>query len=142
VAWGLRYKANPLSLNYGHLDLNKLLTLDDIDQNVDYDPIFAAVRGPLAFRIAVAGVLFGNGLFSLLSRYFYSAGKDQGRRLLAPFLFLLLCMMNTGNLISYVPARTFATHADMATVERGLNISPWWVAIVLGIPFCTAVWHF
>jgi hypothetical protein len=141
VAWGLRYKANPLSLNCGHFDLNNLLTLDDIDQNVNYDPIFAAVRGPLAFRIAAAGVLFGNGLFSLLSRYFYAAANDHGRRLLALFLFLF-CMMNTGNLISYVPARTFATHADMATVERGLNISPWWVAIVLGIPFCTAVWHF
>ena len=89
----------------------------------------------------MAGVLFGNGLFYLLSRYFYTAAKDHGRRLLALFLFLF-CMMNKGNLISYVPARTFATHADMATVERGLNISPWWVAIVLGIPFSTAGWHF
>jgi hypothetical protein len=123
VAWRLRYKANPLSLNYGHLDLNNVLTLEDIDENFDYDPIFAAGRGPLVSLIALAGVLFGNGLFYLLSRYFYSAAKDHGRRLLALFLFLF-CMMNTGNLISYVPARTFATHADMATVELGLNIFP------------------
>jgi hypothetical protein len=30
----------------------------------------------------------------------------------------------------------------MFTVERGLNISPWWVAVVLGVPFCIAAWHF
>jgi hypothetical protein len=141
VAWALRYKANPLALNYGHLNLNNVLTLSGIDENVDYDPIFAAGRGPLASLIAVAGVLIGNGLFYLLSRRLYAKAKTHGRRLLAFFMFLF-CMMNAGNLISYVPARTFTTHADMFTVERGLNISPWWVAVVLGIPFCLAVWHF
>jgi hypothetical protein len=56
------------------------------------------------------------------------------------FLFLL-CLMNAGTLISSIPARMLANHADMATVERGLNISPWWLAIVLGFPFCIAVAH-
>ncbi|WP_158822372.1 hypothetical protein [Granulicella sp. S156] len=141
VAWGLRYKANPLALNYGHLSLDNVLTLGDIDENVDYDPIFAASRGPLASLIAVAGVLFGNGIFYLLSRRLYTTAKEHGKRMLALFMFLF-CMMNAGNFISYVPTRTFTTHADMFTVEKGLNISPWWVAIVLGIPFCMAVWHF
>ena len=141
VAWSLRYKANPLALNYGHLSLDNVLTLGDIDENVDYGPIFAAGRGPLASLIAVAGVLFGNGIFSLVSRHFYTRAKVDGRRMLALFMFLF-CMMNTGNFISYVPVRTFTTHADMFTVEKGLNISPWWVAIVLGIPFCLAAWHF
>lgn len=141
VAWALRYKANPLALHYGHLNLTNVLTLSDIDENVDYDPIFAAGHGPLASLIAVAGVLFGNGLFYLLSRRFYATAKEHDRRTLALFMFLF-CMMNAGNFISYVPARTFTTHADMFTVERGLNISPWWIALVLGIPFCVAVWHF
>jgi len=141
TAWALGYKANPLALNYGRLSWSNVLTLDDIDENVDYDPIFAARRGPLAALIAVAGVLFGNGIFYLLSRRMYQAANACGRFWLSLFLFLF-CMMNAGNLISYVPARTFATHADMATVEKGLNISPWWVAIVLGLPFCLAVWHF
>jgi hypothetical protein len=57
-------------------------------------------------------------------------------------LFFLLCIMNVGNLISYIPARTFATHADIATVEQGLNMTPWWLAIVLGAPFCIAAAHF
>lgn len=141
TAWALGYKANPLALNYGHLSWNNVLTLDDIDENVDYDPIFAAGRGTLAALIAVAGVLFGNGTFYLVSRRTYRAAKAQGRYWLSLFLFLF-CMMNAGNLISYVPARTFATHADMATVERGLNIAPWWIAIVMGIPFCAAAGHF
>ncbi|NYF78315.1 hypothetical protein [Granulicella arctica] len=141
VAWGSGYKANPLALDYGHLSWDNVIYLDDIDENVDYDPIFAAGRGWLAALIAVAGVLFGNGLFYLLSRRLYATAKEHGRHMLALFMFLF-CMMNAGNFISYVPARTFTTHADMFTVERGLNISPWWVALVLGIPFCAAVWHF
>jgi hypothetical protein len=141
TAWGLGYKANPLALNYGHLDWNNVLTLDDIDENVNYDPIFAAGRGSRAALIAVAGLLFGNALFYLISRRLYATAKTHGRYMWALFLFLF-CLMNAGNLISYAPARTFATHADMARVERGFNISPWWIVILLGIPSCIAVWHF
>ncbi|MGA9717812.1 MAG: hypothetical protein WBQ79_05985 [Acidobacteriaceae bacterium] len=141
TAWALGYKTNPLALNYGHLSLTNVVTLSDIDENVDYDPIFASGHGPFAALIAVAGVLFGNGLSYLLSRRLYTAAKQRGRRTLALFMFLF-CMMNAGNFISYVPVRTFTTHADMFTVQRGLSISPWWIAVVLGIPFCVAVWHF
>jgi hypothetical protein len=141
TAWAFGYKANPLALNYGHLDWNNILTQSDIDENVDYDPIFASSRGPVASLIAVAGVLFGNGISYLISLYGYNRAKTAGRTALAMFFFLL-CIMNVGNLISYVPARTFATHADMATVEQGLKISPWWPAIILGIPFCLAAAHF
>lgn len=141
TAWALGYKTNPLALDYGHLSLTNVVTLSDIDENVDYDPIFASGHGPFAALIAVAGVLFGNGLSYLLSRRLYTAAKQRGRRTLALFMFLF-CMMNAGNFISYVPVRTFTTHADMFTVQRGLSISPWWIAVVLGIPFCVAVWHF
>jgi len=141
VAWVSGYKANPFALDYGHFSWENVIFLSDIDENVDYDRIFAAGRGSIAALIAVAGVLFGNGFFYLLARRLYSRAKAMNRRMLAFFLFLFI-MMNAGNFISYVPARTFASHADMATVERGLGISPWWIAIVLGIPFCVAVWHF
>jgi len=47
-----------------------------------------------------------------------------------------------GNFLSYVPVRTFATHADMATTARGLNVSAWAIALVLGLPFAVAIWHF
>lgn len=50
--------------------------------------------------------------------------------------------MSVGNFLSYVPVRTFASHADMSTVVRGLNVSPWVIALCLGIPFGIAIWHF
>jgi hypothetical protein len=141
MAWAFGYKANPLALNYGHLDWSNILIQSDIDENVNYDPIFAAARGSIASLIAIAGVLLGNGTFYVVSQYGYRTSKQAGRYTLALFFFLL-CIMNVGNLISYIPTRTFATHADMATVEQGLKISPWWLAIILGVPFCIAAAHF
>ena len=124
-----------------HLSVDNLVFLSDIDENVDYGPIFTAGKGYLASLIAVAGVLFGNGLCYLASRKLYSFAKGSERRTLALFCFLL-CLMNVGNFISYVPVRTFTTHADMFTAERGLSISPWWIAVLLGVPFAIATWHF
>ncbi len=141
LAWAFHAKSNPLALDYGHLTMNNALYLDDIDENVDYDPLFASGRGSLAALIAVAGVLFGNGVLYLLSRRLYRTAKENGKPMMAFFLFLLV-MMNAGNFLSYVPNRTFSTHADMATVERGLNVSPWAIVVLLGVPFALAVWHF
>lgn len=141
TAWAVGYKANPLALNYGHLSVENLVFLSDIDENVDYDPIFAAGRGYLASLIAVAGVLFGNGFCYFASRKLYSVAEERKRNTLSLFCFLL-CLMNVGNFLSYVPVRTFTTHADMFTVEKGLSISAWWIAIVLGLPFSIAIWHF
>ena len=141
TAWAVGYKANPVALHYGHLSIENVLLLSDIDENVDYDPIFAAHQGWLASLIAVAGVLFGNGLCYFASRKLYSIAKAKMRSTLALFGFLL-CLMNVGNFLSYVPVRTFTTHADMFTVEKGLSISPWWIALGLGLPFAIAIWHF
>ena len=55
TAWLLHFKANPLALDYGHVNLNNLLFQDDIDENVDYAPIFAAERGSSVALIAVPG---------------------------------------------------------------------------------------
>ena len=141
MSWAFGYKVYPLGLDYGHIDWNNILTQADIDENVDYGPIFAAGQGPIASLIAIAGILFGNGVSYIVSLYGYKQTKRSSRSVPAMFFFLL-CMMNAGNLISYIPARTFATHADMATVEQGLHLSPWWFALLLGIPFCIAVAHF
>ena len=141
TAWMLHFKANPLALDYGHLNLDNLLFQEDIDENVDYAPIFAAGHGRLAALIAVAGVLFGNGLSYFLSRWLYMRAKARNSRRWAMFFFWV-CLMSVGNFLSYVPIRTFATHADMATTEQGLGVSPWVIALVLGVPFAVAIWHF
>ncbi len=141
TAWLLHYKANPLALDYGHLNLDNLLFQADIDENVDYAPIFAAGRGPLASLIAVAGVLIGNGISYIAGLLFYMRARQKKRQAWAMFFFWI-CLMSVGNFLSYVPVRTFATHADMATTAQGLNVSAWWIALVLGVPFAVAIWHF
>lgn len=140
-AWACGYKADPLALKYGHLTPGNIAFLLDIDENVEYGPMFAAGKGYLASLVAVAGVLFGNGLLYLAARGLYSHAKRRHNDVLVLFA-LMLCAMNVGNFWCYVPVRTFATHADMATLEKGLNASPWWIVTVLGIPFAIAIWHF
>ncbi|MFT4111837.1 hypothetical protein [Silvibacterium sp.] len=108
---------------------------------MDYDPIFAAGKGWLAALIAIAGVLFGNGGLYLVTRLGLRRAEARNQSI-AGLFWLLLCLMCVGNFISYVPNRTFATHADMATAERGLNCSPRWIAIVLGAPFLVASGHY
>jgi len=140
-AWTLGFKADPFALDYGHWTPANVAFLVDVDENVEYGPIFAAGKGYLAALIALNGVLIGNGVFYLISRRLYSFARQRRREILGLFAFFW-CLMNVGNLLCYVPVRTFTTHADMATLERGLHISPWWVAAVLGIPFAIGIWHF
>jgi hypothetical protein len=141
MAWALGFKANPLALNYGHLTPMNVAFLLGIDENVDYGPIFAAGKGYLASLIAVAGLLFGNGVFYFVARGLYSCAARRHRQVLGLFAFLC-CLMNVGNFFCYVPVRTFTTHGDMATLEKGLHASPWWIIVVLGIPFGVVIWHF
>jgi len=140
TAFILGFKANPLALTYGHLSLANVLTQAEVDENVDYGPIFAAGKGMLAALIAAAGVL-ANVVLYLVSRKLYSICKRHDWKPTGLFA-VLFCLMNAGNFLDYVPVRTFTTHGDMVTLERGLQISPWWVVVVAGIPFAWAIWHF
>ena len=56
--------------------------------------------------------------------------------------FFWICVMSVGNFFAYVPIRTFTTHADMVTSAQALHASPWLIALVLGVPFTVAIWHF
>jgi len=141
VAWALGYKTNPLALDYGRPNLLNLLTLREIDENVDYGSLFGAGKGHFASLIAAAGVLLGSGIFYVVSRVLYSFAKRRSRPTLGLFAFLF-CLMNVGNFLDYVPIRTFTTHGDMANIERGLQISPWWIVAILGIPFAVAIGRF
>ena len=130
-----------MGLNFGQLTPRNIAFLLDIDENVEYGRMFAAGKGYLASLVAVAGVLFGNGLLYFAARRRYTVTKQRHRYVLALVAFLL-CLMNVGNFLCYVPVRTFTTHTDMATLEKGLRASPWWIITVLGIPFAIAIWHF
>jgi hypothetical protein len=141
VAWMLGWKSNPLALNYGHLNAGNLLAQFDIDENVDYDPIFSSGNGVQAGLIAAAGVVIGNGISYGISRWGYNTAKRQNSLTWCLFFFWL-CLASVGNFIDYVPVRVFAPHGDMFTLAKGFNCSPWWILIVMGIPFGAAIVDF
>ena len=142
VAWLLGWKANPLALHYGRWSLGNLLAQFEIDENVNYAPIFASGHGRSAGVIAAAGAVLGNGLITYpLSLWVCAAAMRRQSRTWARFAYWLL-VASVGNFIDYVPVRTFSDREDMHTVAQGFACSPWWVLVVLGIPFALALVHF
>ncbi len=138
VAWLLHWKANPLALNYAHPTLKVLLLQLGIDQNVDEVPIFASHHGVQAAVISGAGAILGNALLTLsLSRWLYSRARRSGSRGMGMFAYWMT-VASVGNLIDYVPVRTFTDgtdlYQDMFAVEKGLGWSPWTLLVVFGIP--------
>ncbi|HEY4275765.1 MAG TPA: hypothetical protein VGM68_09790, partial [Rhizomicrobium sp.] len=94
----------------------------------------AAGRGRDAGLIAVAGMVLGNGLITLpLSRLAYRWAKARNARAFAMLAFWCT-LASVGNLIDYVPIRTFTMESDMGSVRKAFDWSPWTIMIVLGIP--------
>ncbi len=135
TAWLLGWKSHPLALNYGHWNIANVLAQFEIDENVDYVPIFARGHRYHAGFIALAGLFVGNFLITYpLSRWAFKDAMERGTRS-AGLFFYWLCVASVGNLIDYVPVRTFTQEGDMYTLAKGFNCSPWLILIVLGIPF-------
>jgi hypothetical protein len=133
VAWLLGFKNDPLALNYGEASTANILFQQDIDENVNYDPIFASQHGWSAALIALAGPGIGNGVLYFVCFWMFRIALSKGFRKAAMFMFWL-ALMCAGNVWSYAPTRVLTTHADMALAARGLGISTW-----LLFPFVTAV---
>jgi hypothetical protein len=138
TAWALGFKAHPLVLNFGTLSLRNLLIMSEIDEKVDYAPIFAAGHGAAAALIAAAGVLSNFFLYIALWIAFRRADRNRPSLML---LLFWLCVMCAGNLLDYVPIRTFSPVDDMSTVVKGLGITPWMAVLGLGIPFLAELLH-
>jgi hypothetical protein len=142
LAWLLGWKSNPLALDYGHLTFSNLLAQFDIDENVDYAPIFASGHNHQAGLIAVAGVALGNGLITYpLSLWALATSKRHNSASWA-FLSYWILVASVGNFLCYVPIRVFSLRADMHTTAIGFDCSPWWILLVLGLPFGLALIHF
>jgi hypothetical protein len=134
VAWLLGWKASPFDLHFPPLSLKLLLIQLGIDQDVNEAPIFAAGRGIDVGLIAIAGMVLGNGLITLpLSRFAYRAAVRRGQRGWAMLAFWC-SLASLGNLIDYVPIRTFTLESDMGSVQKGFGWSPWTLLVVLGVP--------
>ncbi|UPG88920.1 hypothetical protein L2Y96_16150 [Luteibacter aegosomaticola] len=143
LATALGWKGNPLDLDWGHATPMNILLLQDVDENVDYAPVFAGGHAVHAGLIALAGVAFGNLVASLgVGLALLAAARKRAAPLLGYFAYWLI-VMSVGNLISYVPLRTFASHADMHTVALGFGWTPMEILLLVGMPFFAVVaWFF
>ncbi|MET0935330.1 MAG: hypothetical protein ABWX83_05030 [Luteibacter sp.] len=142
-ALALGWKHNPFDLDWGPASPMNLLLQQDIDENVDYPPIFASGHAFDAGVIALAGAALGNLVVSLgLGLAACAIARKRSSTFLACFSYWLVTM-SIGNLLSYVPLRVFATHADMSTVQHGFGWTPLQVLLFVGVPFfAAAAWFF
>lgn len=141
MAWLLGYKAHPFDVNYGGTTWDNLLLLTRIDENVNYETIYAAGHGMHVALIAFAGSGIANLCLFIISLFLLKNHSVKER----PYLYYLIFwfnLMNLGNLYDYVPIRTFSPLGDIAAIATGLNISPWWIYVVLGYPIAFLIWHF
>ena len=133
TAWLLGFKQNPLALNYGRASTANILFQQDIDENVNYAPIFAGHHGLSAALIAFAGPGLGNGLLYFVCFGVFRRLISANHRRVAAFVFWL-ALMCAGNVWGYAPTRTIATHADMALLAQGLGISTWLLFPLVTVP--------
>jgi hypothetical protein len=139
MAFALGYESDPLVIHFGGTSVGNLISLINIDEQVDYTPMFARGDGRAAALVGIAGPGLANGLMYLLSLFLLR--RPSVRRNV--FLFMLVFwfnFMNVANFFDYVPIRTFASHGDIGHITQGLGLSPWLALVVLGIPTAIAMW--
>ncbi|WP_183009750.1 hypothetical protein [Gluconacetobacter dulcium] len=142
VAWGLGWKGDPLALHYGTAAIDNILLQQQIDENVDYAPIFASGRGWQAALIAAAGPLLANGGTALICHRLIMGLIGRAGRPVVLWGLVWVDAFSTFNVWSYAPLRVLTSHGDMALLARGLGISVWGL-----FPFVSAfavwlVWRF
>jgi hypothetical protein len=99
IACILGWKSNPVALNYGQLTPANLLLQFQIDENVDYGPIFNSGHRYQAGIISISGLLLGNLFITYplsLCGYYYA--KRRNLRMQGLFCYWL-CIASIGNLI-------------------------------------------
>jgi hypothetical protein len=138
-AWIFGFKHNPFDLTYGDSSWGNILSLYQVSENVEFDS-FSAQHPWIAALTAFAG--FGVGNVTLLIISLCALQTKNNHSYVYYYFFFWLIVMNLGNFIDYVPARTLATHGDMQEIVSFLNISPWWLMTVLGYPICYSFWYF
>lgn len=142
VAWGLGWKGDPLALHYGTGAIDNILLQQQIDENVDYAPIFASGCAWQAALIAAAGPLLANGGTAMICHRLIMGLIGRATRPIALWGLVWVDAFSTFNVWSYAPLRVLTSHGDMALLARGLGISVWGL-----FPFVSAfavwlVWRF
>ena len=138
-AWIFGFKSNPLLLNFGDTSWENVLFFTKIDENVDFN-LFSITHPWLASFIAFAGIGVGNLTLILISVKAIFTKKYHSQYYY--YFFIWLVVTNLGDLLAYIPGRTFSSHGDIGEITSFLHISPWRIMIVFGYPICYCVWFF
>lgn len=141
VAWLFGWMSTPFGISYGSVSLNNVLFLDDVSDNVNYEPIFASGHGVAAALIALAGPFIGNGALYFVLYALIRKLPIEANRYLWMFLYWM-SLMCAANVWSYVPIRAITTHADIALGARGLGISTWALLPFVLAPSLFITFHF
>jgi hypothetical protein len=139
MAFALGYKSDPLVIHFGGTSIGNLISLININEQVDYTAMFARGDGLAVALVGFAGPGLANGTLYLLSLFLLR--RPGVRRNV--FLYMLVFwfnFMNVANFYDYVPIRTFASGGDIGHITQGLGLSAWTALVVLGIPTAIAMW--
>ncbi|MBN9107230.1 MAG: hypothetical protein J0I34_00480 [Pseudonocardia sp.] len=130
MAWLTGIKDDPWRIDWGGTGIHNVLTLGNIDEDVDYDRALAAGHNTAAALTAMAGVVIGNGVFYLVARGFLGRPAVAGRPWVLYFLFWYI-VHSVGNFYDYVPLRVFAG-GDVKNFAAATGWSLWWIYGVAG----------
>ncbi len=125
VAWLNGAKSNPFNIFYGDW------TLLNVDEDVDYPSLLKAGRNWAVACIAISPIIL-NLLLTLFSFNLMKKKSMQAKKLTYAFL-LWFSAFNLAEFFSYIPIRTFTTHADIFNFNHALNNSPWVIGIIGGL---------
>ena len=139
MAFALGYKGDPLVIHFGGTSVGNLISLIDINEQVDYAAMFARGDGTAAALTGFAGPGLANGTLYLLS-LFLLRRLSVRRNVFLYMLVFWFNFTNVANFYDYVPIRTFTSDGDIGHITQGLGISPWAALVVLGIPTAIAMW--
>lgn len=138
TAWALGFKADPLNIIYGGWSFKNLFFLANIDENVNYILIDQLGHRHLISLIAFAGPGIATLSIYLISLYLL---RKNFNKYLYYFIFWIN-LINLRELWAYVPLRALSTTADIANINYSLDLSPWWIFILISPFVVWAVWNF
>jgi len=134
AAYFLGAKENPLDIIWG-----RGIFAVSCDENVDYQTLFSAGKGPTAAAIAFAGPL-SNIILFFVTAALISLPSMKKRPWVYHTLFWTLAVTFI-MVFEYVFTRSFMTHDDFGNIEHGLGLSPYFIFIpglILGL---IALWY-
>ncbi|MBA2650165.1 MAG: hypothetical protein H0U75_11360 [Legionella sp.] len=125
VAWINGLKSNPFDIYYGDW------TLLNVDESVDYASLIHAGKNWVVAWIAITPIII-NLLLSVYCFYLLQKNTIQKKKWFYIFCFWFSAF-NLQEFFSYIPIRTFTTHADVYNFNSSLHLSPWIIGTLGGI---------